>query len=47
MTFVLAANGGVGYLFTRKKFGWSASDWAYYLTTVSSTSVIGKVEIDF
>ncbi|EFX69296.1 hypothetical protein DAPPUDRAFT_329199 [Daphnia pulex] len=37
------ANNGVGYLFTRKKFGWDAPDWAFYVTIASAASVCGTL----
>lgn len=42
MSILISANFSVGYLYARKKFGWTAPDWAYYITIVSSTSVIGR-----
>jgi hypothetical protein len=51
----LLGNNGVGYLFTRKKFGWDAPDFAFFITLVSAASVCGiksmfllfHVKVDF
>ena len=40
-----SGNNGVGYLFARKKFGWDAPDWAYFITLVSAASVLGIMSI--
>jgi hypothetical protein len=40
-----SGNNGVGYLFARKKFGWDAPDWAYFITLVSAASVLGMMSI--
>ncbi|EFX69308.1 hypothetical protein DAPPUDRAFT_329228 [Daphnia pulex] len=38
-------NHGIGYLFARKKFGWDAPDWAYFMTLASSTALCGTLII--
>ena len=35
------ANGGIAYLYARKKFGWDAPDWALYVSVISSTGSLG------
>ncbi|KAI9560808.1 hypothetical protein GHT06_011760 [Daphnia sinensis] len=38
-------NQSVGYFYTRKKFGWDAPDWAFFVTLVSASSSIGTLII--
>jgi len=41
MTFYIAPE-GVGFLYTRKKFGWEAHDFTLYLTAYFSFIAFGK-----
>lgn len=38
---VFSGNQSVGYFYTRKKFGWDAPDWAFFVTLVSASSSFG------